>query len=121
MQAFIAATSTGKKHQVDEDELPKLMEASATGSACILRRAIILNPNHVVDVYLDDERTRELNERNYRNSHDIKQGTKQLETLEPLPDLFADLRAKLSGSMRMISDKGRTQIQEETGRKGAKI
>lgn len=84
---------------IGEDELPKLIEAVSKKSSAVFRQGILLNPNMAVSVVVAEEMMGEI-----RGAE--KYGKKYIEK----QSRFASL---LSGKMKMLSDKARTEIQEQ--------
>ena len=86
---------------VAEDELPKLIEAIKNGRVAAFREGVLLNVNMAVSIVPDKERAELVFEAE-------KYGSKFEQ-----PSPFAKL---LAGEMKMLSDKSRTEAQEEAAR-----
>jgi len=95
LAAYKVELSNGTKIQIDVEEVDKVLKAVNAGSAVILKRGIIANPNFVVDIVPDYERITEVVNENKLNAHAIKQGERKPAGLLPLNDEFADLRGQL--------------------------
>lgn len=99
--AYLVRMTTGNTHQIDADELPKLMAAVASGSACILRQCIIVNPNTIADIVADLERINQIRETNRMNKHAIENEGRAPEVMKPLLDYFHQARAALGEQKKL--------------------
>jgi len=50
--------SSKESIKIDEEELQKILEASAGGGLCVVKQGVI-NPSFIVDIQIDKERMRE--------------------------------------------------------------
>lgn len=96
-KAYLAELSTGRKIKMDPEEVPKLMQAIATGAAVVLKQGIITNPNHVVDIVLDMDRI-SANTNNVFDPQTLRQG--KITEIRELTDEFSDLRAAIESRRR---------------------
>lgn len=95
MNAYLVELNNRTKIQIDEDELMKVMNSIDSGSSVFLKKGIIANPNHIVDIVLDTERIGVVNEYNRINGHAIGLGTEKPKRLQPLLDDFAEMKSKM--------------------------
>lgn len=87
VQAYLVYLSNGTKIQIDEDEVPKLVQGINSGSVVIVRQGII-NPSYFVAVEKDRERVRAfLDETKYNDERTI---AKRKAGMLPLESIFAD-------------------------------
>ena len=82
MTPYIIELSNGKNVQIDEEELEIILNAISTKKAVVLKQAIIVNPNHIIDISVDKTR---IEDAKLLHRTEIK----------PLGDNFAQLRNKL--------------------------
>lgn len=61
-KAYLVVMSNKDPIKIDEEELYKVVEASAGGGLVVVKQGVI-NPSFIVDIQLDKERMREWNER----------------------------------------------------------
>lgn len=83
VQGYLCYLSSGAKIQVDEDEVPKLLEGINKGKVVLVRQGII-NPSYFVAL----ERDRERIERFLEDTKYDK--PKRLRGMEQLSNIFAD-------------------------------
>ena len=86
---------------IGEDEVIKLLKAVKSNNSAIFREGILLNPKMGVSVVPAKERNEMIQDQ-------LKIGL----AYDP-PSPFAKL---LSGKMKMLSDKSRTEVQEEVAK-----
>ena len=100
--AYKVELSNGTKIKIDIEEVEKVIQASSDGSAVILKRGIIINPNFVMAIVPDYERIEVVQEANRINQFAIKEGLMSPERIIPLPDGFVALKAKI-GEIKQLS------------------
>jgi len=96
--AFIVNLSRGEKIQIDEDEVPKLVNGIKNGSVIIFRQGIV-NPSFIISIVRDmnrmrffweEEKSLEFNKETYPD----KKFPKEL-SMKPLQDIFETIKDKL--------------------------
>lgn len=85
VQGYICCLSNGVKIQIDEDEVPKLVEGINKGSVVVVRQGII-NPSYFVALEKDRERVRAfLDDTKYNDERTI---AKRNAGMLPLESIF---------------------------------
>lgn len=80
-KAYLVVMSSKESIKIDEEELQKVLEASAGGGLCVVKQGVI-NPSFIVDIQLDRERMREWADRcKYGNGQGDEYNRKGLEPL----------------------------------------
>ena len=91
---------------IGEDELPKLLEAVNKRIAAVFREGVLINPNMAISLVIAKDRMEDVRDSKLTG----------MEFKAPSP--FAKL---LSSKMKMLSDQGRTEAQEEAARDERKL
>jgi hypothetical protein len=80
---------------IDESEINAVLNGVKNNQSISLKKGFIINPNHIIDIVLDTDRIKEVNEFNSLNAHAIREGMIKPKKLEPLKDDFQNIRSKL--------------------------
>lgn len=91
---YLVELSNKTKIQIDPDELPKVVEGIKSGNPVVVRQGIF-NPSFFVSIVHDEQRITQILEFNETIRFQISQGTAKPDKLEPLSDIFAEMRDKL--------------------------
>lgn len=84
VQGYICCLSNGVKIQIDEDEVPKLLEGINKGKVVVVRQGII-NPSYFVALEKDRERIRAfLDDTKYNDEKSIAKRGRGMEALESI-------------------------------------
>lgn len=93
---YLVELSNKRQIPIDPEELAKVLNGIQTGSPVILKQGIF-NPSFFVDIVRDEKRIMEVIENNRINEFNINQGLAKPKELQPLKDIFAEVRNKLLG------------------------
>lgn len=90
---YLIELSNKQSIPIDPDELPKVLQGIKTGNPVIVRQGIF-NPSFFVDIVSDRKRILEVEEWNKTMDWQIRQGMSEPAKLEPLHDIFAEVKDK---------------------------
>ena len=103
-KAFIITMSRGEKLKIDDDEMPKIVEAMQKGTPCRIRQGLF-NPSFYISVAEDTGRMkdfrREVQQVKQHNDHDRNYNDGKHQKSKPefkkLTDIFEGVKLQIEG------------------------